>query len=88
MMGSAYFTTQYLQSVLGRSALGAALWGLLPSLLIGVAAPVATALVQRGVNRAYVVAAGFTTAACGYGLLAAAGPDSLWPGPVCSPPAS
>ncbi|MFF7840974.1 MFS transporter [Streptomyces ossamyceticus] len=78
MMGSAYFTTQYLQSVLGKSALEAALWGLLPSLLIGVAAPVATALVQRGVNRAYVVAAGFTTAACGYGLLATAGPDSLW----------
>ncbi|MCC9709837.1 MFS transporter [Streptomyces sp. MNU76] len=78
MMGSAYFTTQYLQSVLGKSALEAALWGLLPSVLVGVAAPVATRLVRRGVDRAYVVAAGFTTAASGYGLLAAAGPDSLW----------
>ncbi|MGW0840086.1 MFS transporter [Streptomyces sp. NPDC002787] len=78
MMGSVYFTTQYLQSVLGKSALEAALWGLLPSLLIGVAAPVTTHLVQRGVNRAYVVAAGFATAACGYGLLVGTGPDSLW----------
>ena len=33
----------------------AALWGLLPSVLVGVAAPVAAQLVQRGVNRAYVV---------------------------------
>lgn len=78
MMGSAYFTTQYLQSVLDKSALEAALWALLPSVLIGVAAPVAAQLVQRGVNRAYVVAAGFVTAACGYGLLVLAGPDSLW----------
>ncbi|UUU25101.1 MFS transporter [Streptomyces sp. DSM 40750] len=79
MMGSAYFTTQYLQSVLGKSALEAALWGLLPSVLVGVAAPVTTRLVQRGVNRAYVVAAGFATAAAGYALLATAGTDSLWP---------
>ncbi|MBZ6112838.1 MULTISPECIES: MFS transporter [Streptomyces] len=78
MMGSAYFTTQYLQSVLGRSALEAALWSLLPSVLIGVAAPVATALVQRGAERAYVVTAGFAVAACGYGLLTLAGTDSLW----------
>lgn len=48
MMGSVYFTTQYLQSVLGKSALEAALWGLLPSVLVGVAAPVTTLLVQRG----------------------------------------
>ncbi|MDX3695154.1 MFS transporter [Streptomyces europaeiscabiei] len=79
MMGSVYFTTQYLQSVLGKSALEAALWGLLPSVLVGVAAPATTLLVQRGVNRAYVVSAGFATAACGYALLAVAGTDSLWP---------
>jgi MFS transporter, DHA2 family, multidrug resistance protein len=30
MMGSAYFTTQYLQSVLDKSAMEAALWALLP----------------------------------------------------------
>ena len=79
MMGSAFFTTQYLQSVLGKSALEAALWSLLPSVLIGAAAPAAALLVQRGAERAYVVTAGFVIAACGYGLLALAGTDSLWP---------
>ncbi|MBY8869125.1 MFS transporter [Streptomyces sennicomposti] len=78
MMGSAYFTTQYLQSVLGKSALEAALWALLPSVPIGLAAPAAVHLVQRGVNRAYVVTAGFAIAAVGYGLLALTGTDSLW----------
>ncbi|MET9736105.1 MFS transporter [Streptomyces sp. NPDC006458] len=77
IMGSAYFTTQYLQSVLGKSALEAALWGLLPSVPIGAAAPIATQLVQKGVNRAYVVAAGFAITACGFALLALAGTDSL-----------
>ncbi|MEU6848280.1 MFS transporter [Streptomyces sp. NPDC046716] len=78
MLGSAYFTTQYLQAVLGKSALEAALWALLPSVLIGCAAPVATVLVQRGVHRSTVVAIGFLTSACGYGLLALTGTDSLW----------
>ncbi|MEU6822034.1 MFS transporter [Streptomyces atriruber] len=78
MMGSAYFTTQYLQSVLGKSALEAALWALLPSVLIGFAAPVATALVQRGMDRAHVVATGFAVSACGYALLALTGTSSLW----------
>ncbi|MCH5674320.1 MFS transporter [Streptomyces gilvus] len=78
MMGSAYFTTQYLQSVLDKSAMEAALWALLPSVPIGMTAPMATALVQRGVNRAHVVTAGFAIGACGYGLLALADTDSLW----------
>ncbi|MFJ2768184.1 MFS transporter [Streptomyces sp. NPDC087300] len=78
MMGSAYFTTQYLQSVLGKSALEAALWALLPSVPIGFAAPVATALVQRGVNRASVVATGFVVSAGGYGLLTQTDTDSMW----------
>ncbi|MFF5479414.1 MFS transporter [Streptomyces sp. NPDC012935] len=78
VMGSAYFTTQYLQSVLGKGALEAALWALLPSVPIGVAGPVATQLVQRGVNHAYVVTAGFAISAAGFALLALAGTDSLW----------
>ncbi|CAM5523826.1 MFS transporter OS=Streptomyces alboniger OX=132473 GN=CP975_25330 PE=4 SV=1 [Streptomyces alboniger] len=78
IMGSAYFTTQYLQSVLDKSALEAALWALLPSLPIGAAAPVATALVQKGVDRAHVVTAGFVLASCGFALLALAGTDSMW----------
>ncbi|WP_320774664.1 MFS transporter [Streptomyces sp. CRN 30] len=78
LMGSAYFTTQYLQSVLGNSALEAALWSLLPSVPIGVAAPLAAHLVQRGVDRAHVLSGGFATAACGYGLLALVDTDALW----------
>ncbi|MBN0046160.1 MFS transporter [Streptomyces actuosus] len=78
MMGSAFFTTQYLQSVLGKGALEAALWALLPSMPIGMAAPAATALVQRGADRARVVAAGCAVAAAGYGMLALAGTDALW----------
>jgi DHA2 family multidrug resistance protein-like MFS transporter len=78
IMGSAYFTTQYLQSVLDKSALEAALWALLPSAPIGAAAPVATGLVQKGVHRAHVVTAGFVIAAGGFALLAFSGTDSLW----------
>jgi DHA2 family multidrug resistance protein-like MFS transporter len=78
MMGSAYFTTQYLQSVLGKSSMEAALWSLLPTVLVGVAAPVAAQLVQKGVHRAHVVSGGFVLAACGYGLLAFTGTDSMW----------
>ncbi|MFJ5264464.1 MFS transporter [Streptomyces sp. NPDC088387] len=78
MMGSAYFTTQYLQSVLDKSALEAALWALLPSVPIAVAAPTANQLVQKGVNRAYVVCTGFVTGAAGFGLLVLADSDSLW----------
>jgi DHA2 family multidrug resistance protein-like MFS transporter len=78
MLGSAYFTTQYLQSVLGKSSMEAALWALLPTVLVGVAAPVAAQLVQKGVHRAHVVSGGFVVAACGYGLLTLAGTDSLW----------
>ncbi|MCF2540189.1 MFS transporter [Streptomyces sp. FB2] len=77
VMGSAYFTTQYLQSVLGKSALEAALWALLPSVPIAAAAPVATGLVNRGVHRAHVVAGGFLVASAGFGVLSLAGPDSL-----------
>ncbi|MFI6943210.1 MFS transporter [Streptomyces sp. NPDC050418] len=78
MMGSAFFTTQYLQSVLGKSAMEAALWALLPSVLIGGAAPVATLLVQRGVNRATIVGTGFVTSATGFALLLLVDTDSLW----------
>ncbi|MFF8729637.1 MFS transporter [Streptomyces sp. NPDC015171] len=78
MMGSAVFTTQYLQSVLGKSPLDAALWSLLPSVFIGVAGPVAAQLVERGVHRGYVIAGGFAAMAAGYVLLALVGTDSLW----------
>ncbi|MET9173857.1 MFS transporter [Streptomyces misionensis] len=78
MMGSAVFTTQYLQSVLGKSPLAAALWSLLPSVFIGAAGPLTARLVQRGVDRGHVVAGGFAAMAGGFALLALLGTDSLW----------
>ncbi|MGW1428767.1 MFS transporter [Streptomyces sp. NPDC002431] len=77
MMGSSFFTTQYLQSVLGMGTLEAALWSLAPSLAVGVAAPTATAVSQRA-GRARVVCAGFVVAAAGFALLALTGTDTLW----------
>ncbi|MGY4924340.1 MFS transporter [Streptomyces sp. 900105755] len=78
MMGSAIYTTQYLQSVLGMSPLAAALWSLLPSVFIGAAGPLTAQLVQRGADRGYVVAGGFAAMAAGFVLLALTGTDSLW----------
>ncbi|MFE2271832.1 MFS transporter [Streptomyces lavendulae] len=77
MMGSAYFTTQYLQSVLGMGTLEAALWSLAPSLFIGAAAPVGAALAQK-TDRARVIAGGFVLAAAGFALISLVGTDSLW----------
>ncbi|MFF9051443.1 MFS transporter [Streptomyces erythrochromogenes] len=77
MLGSAYFTTQYLQSVLGMGTLEAALWSLAPSVVIGAAAPVSAALAQK-VDRAYVIAGGFVLAAAGFALIGLVGTDSLW----------
>ncbi|MEV8566764.1 MFS transporter [Streptomyces sp. NPDC051322] len=77
MMGSAYFTTQYLQSVLGMSTMRAALWSMAPSIAVGIAAPTASAIAQK-VERAYVVTAGFLIAAGGFALLFCVGTDALW----------
>ncbi|MFE1953618.1 MFS transporter [Streptomyces sp. NPDC059524] len=76
MMGSAFFTTQYLQSVLGRAPLEAALWSLAPSLVIGGFAPAVAALAQKTEKR-YVIGGGFLLAAAGFALLSQAGTDSL-----------
>ncbi|WP_232788665.1 MFS transporter, partial [Streptomyces odonnellii] len=77
MMGSAYYTTQYLQSVLGMNSLEAALWSLAPSLVIGAAAPAGPAIAEKA-GRAQVIAAGFLIGAAGFALIASAGTDSLW----------
>ncbi|MFJ6794182.1 MFS transporter [Streptomyces sp. NPDC091268] len=77
MMGSAYFTTQYLQSVLGMGTLEAALWSLAPSVVIGAAAPV-SAVLARKVDRAYVIAGGFCLGAVGFALMGLVSTDSLW----------
>jgi DHA2 family multidrug resistance protein-like MFS transporter len=65
LAGFAIFTTQYLQSVLGMGPLEAALWSLLAAVGVGASAPVASMLVQRGVNRAYVISGGFVVAVAG-----------------------
>ncbi|WP_370416868.1 MFS transporter [Streptomyces fradiae] len=67
-VGFAVFLTQYLQSVLGQSPLEAALWSLVPSAGVMVAAPTAAALAGR-IDRAYVMAGGFVVAAAGFGWL-------------------
>jgi DHA2 family multidrug resistance protein-like MFS transporter len=77
MMGSAFFTTQYLQSVLGMSTLEAALWSMAPSVAVGAAAPTATAIAQR-TGRTRVICAGFVIAAAGFAVLALIDTDSLW----------
>lgn len=77
MMGSAYFTTQYLQSVLGMDTLEAALWSLAPSVVIGAAAPASAALARK-VDRAYVIAGGFALAAAGFALVSLVDTDALW----------
>jgi DHA2 family multidrug resistance protein-like MFS transporter len=79
LIGFAIFTTQFLQSVLGMSALKAALWCLVPSVGVGVAAPIAATLAKKGVNRAYLIAVGFCIAAAGFlGVLAVGVHTAIW----------
>ena len=47
IMGNAVILTQYLQSVLGFSPLAAALWSLVPSVVVGAAAPVSAMRAPR-----------------------------------------
>ncbi|MEV6282264.1 MFS transporter [Kribbella sp. NPDC051770] len=68
LVGNAIFMTQYLQLVLGMSPLKAALWALVPSVAVGGAAPLSTALAGR-FDRAYVLGGAFLLAASGFVLL-------------------
>ncbi|MGW8395235.1 MFS transporter [Streptomyces lydicus] len=78
VVGCAVFFTQYLQTVRGMSPLEAALWNLLPTLAVGGMTAVATSLAQR-MDRAYVIALGFTIAAGGFVWLSWLEPGSaLW----------
>ena len=84
VMGNAIVLTQYLQSVLGMSPLRAALWGLVPSVAVGMAAPTAAALSGK-MGRAKVMAAGFALAATGFAILATVTHDTpLWVVLVCA----
>ncbi|HET9631340.1 MAG TPA: MFS transporter [Terrabacter sp.] len=75
LMGNAVLLTQYLQSVLGYSALAAALWSLLPSLVVGAAAPAAVAVSLR-TGRPVVIASGFLVAATGFAAMRLVEADS------------
>ncbi|MFE6688195.1 MFS transporter [Streptomyces sp. NPDC057743] len=65
VVGCAVFFTQYLQTVRGMSPLRAALWHMVPSLVVGGVAPLSAALARR-LDRAYLVAGGFALAAGGF----------------------
>ncbi|MFF7631997.1 MFS transporter [Kitasatospora sp. NPDC008050] len=78
LVGMAVFVTQYLQLVLAMSTLRAALWSVLPSLLVGGVAPSAAALGRR-FGPGPVVAGGFAVMAPGFAVLALLTPHSpLW----------
>ena len=98
MIGAFYIAEQYLQRVAGFSALGAAGAPALVALLVGAAAPLAGALVDRRGERLPAVL-GFVGAALGLAILgipgftldglpdrAAAHPGRAWPSGCCSGP--
>ncbi|WP_329377766.1 MFS transporter [Streptomyces sp. NBC_01351] len=61
LVGYSLFSTQYLQSVLGMSALKSALWTIPGTLAVGAVVPVATVLV-RTVRPAVIISSGFAIA--------------------------
>jgi DHA2 family multidrug resistance protein-like MFS transporter len=75
LVGNAVFMTQYLQLVLGMSPFKAALWSLVPSVAVGGAAPLGTALAQK-IDRAYVMGGGLVIGAAGFGVLTQVHVDS------------
>jgi DHA2 family multidrug resistance protein-like MFS transporter len=79
LVGFAIFMTQFLQAVLGMRPLEGALWSLVGSAGVMVAAPIASVLAQRGVPKARLVAAGFLMAAIGFAVLSRVSQDTaLW----------
>ncbi|MEV6393255.1 MFS transporter [Streptomyces sp. NPDC051907] len=77
-VGFAVFLTQYLQAVRGMSPFEAALWSLVPSAGVIVAAPAGGLLASR-IDRAYVMGGGFAVSAAGFAWLTQARADSaLW----------
>ncbi|MFB8396975.1 MFS transporter [Streptomyces yangpuensis] len=79
LTGFTVFTTQYLQSVKDLSPLVAALWILIPSVGVGITAPVSAVLLQKGVHRAFLVSAGFAIGLVGFLVMILVEADSaLW----------
>lgn len=78
LMASALINTQFLQSVLGYSPFVASLWSVLPSIVVGAAAPIAAKL-SLTQGRPRVMAGGFALAAIGFGILTQVRLESLSP---------
>ncbi|MED7954553.1 MFS transporter [Streptomyces sp. BE303] len=75
MMGFTLFTSQYLQLVKGMSPLTASLWSLVPSVGVGAAVGVSSALAGK-VRPAVLMAGGFLIGAAGFGMMTQVGADS------------
>jgi len=75
IMGDSIILTQYLQSVLGFSPLKAALWSLVPSVVVGGAAPLAAKL-DTTAGRPATMSGGFVLATAGFLLLSRVHVDS------------
>lgn len=77
LLGNSILMTQYLQSVLDYSPLRAALWSLLPTVVVAAIAPTAAVIAQRA-GRPVVIAGGMAIGAGGFAVLATcADVDSL-----------
>lgn len=75
MFGSFFFTSQYLQLVLGLSAMQAGLW-LLPTSFAFIAGSLLVPKFVKNSKPAFVMAAGLVIGALGFALLSAVGVDS------------
>jgi MFS transporter, DHA2 family, multidrug resistance protein len=78
MFGTFFLLTQYLQVVIGYSALGAGVRMLPVALTLGVAAPIAARIVER-VGTKRVVASGLITVSLGLLALSRVGVDANYP---------
>ncbi|MBV2154696.1 MFS transporter [Kitasatospora sp. SUK 42] len=75
MMGFTLFTSQYLQLVKGMSPLTASLWSLVPSVGVGAAVGIGSALAGR-VRPAVLMGGGFLVGAAGFALMTRVGAHS------------
>ncbi|GAA1387324.1 MFS transporter [Kitasatospora putterlickiae] len=75
MMGFTLFTSQYLQLVKGMSPFGASLWSLVPSVGVGAAVGLSSALAGK-VRPAVMMAGGFLIGATGFAMMTRVGVDS------------
>ncbi|MFG2912822.1 MFS transporter [Kitasatospora sp. NPDC048298] len=75
MMGFSLFTSQYLQLVKGMSPLTASLWSLVPSLGVGAAVGISSALAGK-VRPAVLMGGGFLVGSAGFAMMTRVGAHS------------